>query len=209
LDAIAKAPGPVYATLRKSIGDPKKADGSLAPTKRGFNIEGMTTMADGRTVLVGLRNPLSDGKAIVFRIENVEELVDGRASEPRLGEASTVDLGGRGIRDIAWSPAHGAYLIAAGQVDDDDAGPGFAIFAWSPSGMPREIHAFGDVNRDYVRFRPEAVVPLTERSDGTLAPSKRVLIISDDGTKRVSSGNACKAASAAEKSFRGIIRLVD
>jgi hypothetical protein len=209
LTAIAKARGPAYAPLRQAIGDLGKTDKHLAPKKRGFNIEGMTTAKDGRTVLIGMRNPLSDGKAIVIRIENVEDLIDGRASEPTLGSISSLNLGGRGIRDIAWSPAHDAYLIAAGQIDDDDPGPGLAIFTWSAAGEVKEIRAFGDINRDYVRFHPEAVVPLKERSGGLLVPSKKVLLISDDGTKPVASGNACKTAAPSEKSFRGIIRTVD
>jgi hypothetical protein len=44
-----------------------------------------------------------------------------------LGQVRELDLGGRGIRDIAWSPAHREYFIGR-QVDDDDTGPGSVSF---------------------------------------------------------------------------------
>jgi Protein of unknown function (DUF3616) len=207
--AILKTPDPAYASLRHAIGNLEKQDKAFAPKNRGFNIEGMTAARDGRSVLIGMRNPLLGGKAIVFQIKNVEELLDGQSLEPKLGDVSSIDLGGRGVRDIAWSPAHDAYLIAAGQIDDDHPGPGFAIFAWSESGAVREIRAFGDINRDYARFHPEAVVPLKERHNGNLVPSKKVLLLSDDGTKQIAGGSDCKSATDSQKSFRGIIRTVD
>jgi hypothetical protein len=137
--------------------------------------------------------------------------VDGRTDEVAFGPVVTLDLGKRGIRDIAWSPAHHAYLIEAGQAKDEKPGAGFALFTWDGTGSPREIEALRgvlDVNPD---FHPEAVVPLLERSGDALKPSKRVLIVSDDGTRPLPSGKNCKSkkVSEAEKSFRAVILDVD
>ena len=54
-------------------------------------------------------------------------------------------------------------------------------------------------------------MPLLERSGDALKPSKRVLIVSDDGTRPLPSGKDCKSkkVSEAEKSFRAVILDVD
>src|SRR5262249_9052457 len=153
--------------------------------KHGFNIEGMAADPEGMALLIGLRNPQKTGNALLFRIENARDLLTGAAARANLGPVRELNLGGRGIRHIAWSPAHQAYLIVAGQVDDDDPGPGFAVFRWTGSqgATPQEVQVFGDLNQDVPHFHPEAIVPLKERTVAGLKFSKRVLLISDDGTK--------------------------
>jgi hypothetical protein len=204
-DALLATTDASYEPLRKSIGDLNRDDEDLAPKNHGFNIEGLTTTRDGRALLVGLRNPQLDGKALLFPIENADDLLDGKTDHPALGPITTVDLGGRGVRDIAWSPAHDVYLIAAGQTNDDVPGPGFALFAWDGKGQPSEIGAFRPVLDANPDFHPEVVVPLPERSGDGSRPLRRVLIVSDDGTRLLPSGAECKDGSEAEKSFRGVI----
>lgn len=210
LASILQSSDPAYKRLKGTIGDLSAQDEELAPKKKGFNIEGVTTDRDGRALLVGLRNPQENQDAIVFEIENVQDLLDGMTDKPKLGRVLPVDLGGRGIRDIAWSPAHEAYLIAAGQIDDEAAGPGFAVFSWSGQGRKTtRLSVFNDVIASHRDFHPEAIVPLLERKGGQLIPSKSVLLISDDGTKNVASGKECKDAKDDQKSFRGVVRPID
>jgi Protein of unknown function (DUF3616) len=208
-EAIAASAGSDYGPLRKSIGDLHHTDKDLAPKKRGFNVEGLSATGDGRFLLVGLRNPQPRGRAILFRVDNADELLDGSTSKVALGPIVTLDLGGRGIRDIAWSPAQRAYVIAAGQADDDDPGPGFALFTWDGVGGPREIRSFRDVLDAQPSFHPEAVVPLLERSGDQPVPSRRVLVISDDGTKPLPGDVQCKKAREDRKSFRAVIVTVE
>jgi hypothetical protein len=209
LEAIAASAGPDYQPLRKSIGDLRHTDEDLAPKQKGFNVEGLSATGDGRFLLVGLRNPQPGGRAILFRVDNAEELLDGSTSKVALGPVVALDLGGRGIRDIAWSPAHRAYVIAAGQTDDDKSGPGFALFTWDGVGGPREIRSFRHVLDAQPFFHPEAVLPLLERSGGQPVPSRRVLVISDDGTKPLPGGIPCKGAGEGRKSFRAVIVTVE
>jgi hypothetical protein len=210
LASILQSSDPAYEGLKGTIGDLSAQNEELAPKKKGFNIEGMTTDKNGKGLLVGMRNPQENHDAIVFEIENAQDLLDGKTDMPKLGRVIPVDLEGRGIRDIAWSPAHETYLIAAGQIDDEAAGPGFAVFSWSGSGRKTtRLAVFNEVIASHRDFHPEAIVPLLERKDGQLIPSKRVLLISDDGTKKVTSGKECKDAKDDQKSFRGTIRLVD
>jgi hypothetical protein len=208
-EAIAATTEESYKPLRKSVGNLRKTDEDLAPKKNGFNIEGLSVSEDGKFLLIGLRNPQPGGEAILFRVDNAEELLDDSTSEVELGPVVTLDLGGRGIRDIAWSPAHRAYVIAAGQTEDEDAGQGFALFTWDGLGSPREDRSFQSVLDAHPDFHPEAVVPLLERSADQLVPSARVLVLSDDGTKPLPGGISCKEASKPRKSFRAVIMTVE
>jgi hypothetical protein len=208
-EAIAVTTEESYKPLRKSVGNLQKTDEDLAPKKHGFNVEGLSVSEDGRFLMIGLRNPQPGGNAVLVRVDNAEELLTAGTRPAELGPVVTLDLGGRGIRDIAWSPAHRAYVIAAGQADDDDAGPGFALFKWYGVGSPREIRAFQSVLDAHPHFHPEAVIPLLERSADRLVPSKRVLVLSDDGTKPLPGGIACKEAGEQRKSFRAVIVTVE
>jgi hypothetical protein len=208
-EAVAATRDASYEPLRAAVGDLDHKDEDLAPKKHGFNVEGLTVSDDGRFLLVGLRNPHPGGKAVLFRIDNANDLLDGTAAKAALGPITTLDLGDRGIRDIAWSPALHAYIIAAGQTDDEAKGPGFALFTWDGSGSAKEIRGFRSVLDDHPDFHPEAVVPLLERSGGELRPSTRFLVASDDGTKPLPGGISCKAASDDRKSFRAVFVNVD
>ena len=69
---------------------PKAAD--------ALNIEGLSATPDGH-LLIGFRNPIPQGKALLIPLLNPNEVVDGKTA--RFGPAILLDLGGLGIRDIA------------------------------------------------------------------------------------------------------------
>lgn len=198
-----------YKPLRKAVGDLDDDDPDLAPKEHGFNVEGVTVSEDGQALLVGVRNPHPHDEAILFRVDNAARLLDGTDHKAKLGAIVTLDLGDRGIRDIAWSPAHHAYLIAAGQTKDDESGPGFALFKWDGSGSPHEITSFRSVLDDNPEFHPEAVTPLLEMVGGKLVPSTRVLVASDDGSREIAGGKQCKKADKSLKSFRAVILTIE
>ena len=79
-----------------------KAAAALPPeAEGGFNIEGLAAAPDGE-LMIGLRNPLPGGKAIVVPFTNPADVVSGR-DRPRFGTPERLELGGRGIRSIgAW-----------------------------------------------------------------------------------------------------------
>jgi Protein of unknown function (DUF3616) len=207
LDAILATHHEGYGVLKTAIGDLSMPAPDLAPKKHGFNIEGMATARDGKSLLIGMRNPTKGGNALLFPIENAADLLKTGNASAALGRVSELDLGGRGIRDIAWSPAHQEYLIIGGQTDDDDRGPGFGVFSWSGDerAKPRPVNTF-DAFKQVPHFRPEAIVPL--RDVATDHYSKEVLLISDDGTRPMPQGGVCKDASEDAKSFRGIKMVV-
>ena len=111
---------PPIAALDKRLKDTIKlkdaTDKDLAPDKGGFNIEGLTARADGKSLLLGLRSPLLKGDAVLIPLENPEGVVE-KNKEPKLGSPIRVGLGGRGIRSIEYSAAAKAYFIVAGPSD--------------------------------------------------------------------------------------------
>ncbi len=87
------------------------------PARDGFNIEGLTTAANGTTFYLGFRAPLvplpGRNLALIAPISNLANLIDGTATTPAIGAPILLDLGGRGIRSIERN-AYGEFLILAG-----------------------------------------------------------------------------------------------
>jgi hypothetical protein len=154
----------------------------LAPeVEGGLNIEGLAATPEGK-LLIGFRNPIRDGKALVVPIDNPQELLQG--ARAKFGKATGLDLGGRGIRSI--ERVGDAYLIVAGPFGE---GSDFAVYRWTG--------AAGDApNRlshiDLAGLHPEALfaVPGTDQ----------VQIISDDGGFQ-----GCEDRAPADKQFRSIV----
>jgi hypothetical protein len=83
-------------------------------TLRGINVEGIAWNPQGTRLLCGLRNPLADDDAILFAVEGVDEAFDrGDANLLQLTDLFRLNLGGRGVADLAWDPVTRGYLIAA------------------------------------------------------------------------------------------------
>lgn len=159
------------------------AAGRAAEAEGGFNIEGLAAGPDG-SLLIGLRNPLAQGRALLIPLLNPAELVAGRGPA-RFGTALHLDLGGRGVRSI--DRAGSGYLIAAGPPADDGS---FALFRWSG----RAGDAPAPVKVDLGTLRPEA---LFAWPDGALT------LLSDDGGVTVGK-KACKDADPNRRAFRAL-----
>jgi hypothetical protein len=149
----------------------------------GLNIEGMTARPDGRSVLLGFRNPLVRGQALLLPLLNPLEVVQDQRA--RFGAPVLLDLGGLGVRSLSlW---HGRFLIIAGPIDH---GPPSRLFTWDGS-APRATPVPGV---DLSAFNPEGVAAFTQFD--------RLLLLSDDGQVQID-GQPCKKADAARKQFRG------
>ncbi len=85
-------------------------------TYRWGNVEGVAFAPDGSHVLCGLRNPLFQGRALLFAIRGLEEACrNGDAGEIEVVDLLALDLGQRGVSDLCWDPVTKGYLIAAGK----------------------------------------------------------------------------------------------
>jgi hypothetical protein len=150
----------------------------------GLNIEGLAATPEG-TLLIGLRNPLRQGRALLVPLLNPGELIEGGSA--RFGAPVEIDLDQRGIRSIERAGA--SYVIAAGPTADTGS---FALFSWSgrPGDAPTLIP--GIKLRD---LRPEALF--------AIPGSKTVQVLSDDGGLMVG-GVECKKLPAARQHFRNL-----
>lgn len=162
----------------KSAGDkPPKVPG-------GLNIEGLTEMPGSSSVLIGLRNPVPGGKALVIPLLNPHEIIHG--ARARLGDPELLDLGGLGIRSLSWW--RGRYLIIAGAIDDEAVS---RLFAWDGPGTAPELLTLVDLRG----LNPEAFATYEDKD--------RILLFSDDGTVEID-GKPCKSLKdPARKQFRG------
>jgi hypothetical protein len=189
--------------LEAAIGPDDAVREDLAAEADGLNIEALAAepSAPG-TLLIGLRNPpAADGGAIVVPFANPAAAVDA-GEAPALGEPFSLDLRGRGLRDMVWSPAHGTMLLLGGAKGNAEQ---FALFSWSgrSAEIPKLVTEIAGLN-------PEAIVAWED--------SRRVLLLSDDGDRRMQaaadecrrdfSDGTCpckrlKGAAAARQEFRG------
>lgn len=182
LDDLAAAP--TLAGLR--LGDAAR----LAPeAPGGLNIEGLAAMPGG-SLLLGFRNPVPNGRALLVPLLNPTELVTaGSGRQARFGEPILLNLRGRGVRSIERTLDGRGYWIVAGPVSN--AGP-FSLYRWSgqTTDAPQVIDG-----SELVGLRPEALFELP--GGGSLQ------ILSDDGGV-MTDGKACKDRPMAAQAFRSI-----
>ncbi len=157
------------------------------PEQEGaLNIEGLAATPDGG-LLIGFRNPIPQGKALMVPLKNPNKVLKGEKA--RFGAPVELDLGGKGIRSLERVGAD--YLIVAGPYNDDGS---FALFRWSGASdaTPQQI----DAATLLTDLHPEALFAVP----GT----NQVQILSDDGGVMVD-GTECKhleGANEAKKGFR-------
>jgi uncharacterized protein DUF3616 len=148
----------------------------------GLNIEGMTARPDG-AVLIGFRNPLPAGRALLVPLLNPLDAIKGQPA--RIGDPTLLDLGGLGIRSLSWW--RGRYLIIAGPVADEAP---FRVFAWKGEGGAEAMDGV-----DLRGLNPEAFF--------TPDDLDLVLLLSDDGSESID-GVPCKhLEERSRKRFRG------
>jgi hypothetical protein len=180
VDDIAALPGLEAVNIR--------AAGKIAPKETGgLNIEGLAAAPDG-TLLIGFRNPIVDGRALLIPLDNPDEVIAGNPAV--LGAPIWLALGGRGVRGIEYAPALGSYLIIAGPAG---IGGDFQLYRWS--GLPAEDAAPID-GVALAGLQPEgmAIYP---------GSRTRLQVFSDDGTREIA-GKTCKDAPAVSRRFRTV-----
>jgi hypothetical protein len=187
---------PCSNLLRSLLSAPELATFDLAGAAKktpeeagGLNIEGLAPTREGH-LLIGFRNPIPGGKALVARLRNPAALVDGSAAAPDIGLAGTLDLDGRGVRALEFVPSLGLYLVLAGPFGDGDD---FRLYKWS--GNPGATAT--PVSIDFQGLHPEELI--------VTATGRRLTVrfFSDDGT------DACKKAAPDKRRFRSATAQVE
>jgi hypothetical protein len=161
-------------------------EASMLPPKElgALNIEGLAATSDGK-LLVGFRNPIPGGKALIVPIENPAEIISG--TKAVLGQPIELDLGGLGIRSL--ERVDKVYLIVGGPYGSSGR---FRLYKWSgsPAETPNEVQGI-----DFKDLHPEALfaIPGTDM----------IQILSDDGERYID-GMDCKDLPPSQQVFRSI-----
>ena len=162
------------------------AEAELPPEEPGgFNIEGLAPARESGHLLIGFRNPVPQGKALIVRLENPAALVTDTSAAAQLSVGGVLDLEGRGIRALEFVPALDRYLVLAGAFNDAQE---FRLYEWAgrPDAPARPlINHISDL-------KPEELI-VVDATDREIT----LQLLSDDGT------DVCKEAPIAQRSFRG------
>jgi hypothetical protein len=139
----------------------------------GLNIEGLEISPDQRRLLIGLRSPLRDGRALIASVENPSEVFESDEA-PRIAPLlDELDLGGHGIRGLSYVPALGAYLVIGGPTSREPAH--FGLWRWS-----------GEPGAPAVRMTVPGLHGM-EKAEGVTAAiiggKERIVVVSDDGDR--------------------------
>ncbi len=158
----------------------------------GLNIEGLAATPDGH-LLIGLRSPVVNGKALLLTLKNPDEVLaigGAPAKAPVFGPAIELPLDGLGIRSIDYADKLRAYLIVAGPRDSEGV---FRLYKWSPATPGAAPIALAtSIGKS---LRPEALF--------ALADGKSFQLLSDDGDEEIG-GTPCKEAPPEQRKFRSI-----
>jgi hypothetical protein len=171
----------------------KSTVANLAPKLDGLNIEGLAQLP-GTTLrlAIGLRNPLINNNAIVVTLENPLAATSGQT--PKFGQAIRLDLGGNGIRAMAYSPTQNMIYIIAGHINSDPAAQ-FFVYQWSGSPNDAPVYVTDITHASGGSY--EAILP----PDGV---SAQVRLIVDEGAVLIN-GVENKTQSASKQLFHDVI----
>lgn len=157
----------------------------LAPKAQGgFNIEALVATPEG-ALLIGFRNPIPRGRALLAPLLNPREVIQGQRA--KLGDPRQLELGGLGLRDMC-ATTNGYYLLAG----PASGGHGESrLYFWSGGSAAPQL--IGDVH--FPKSNPEGICYFDFGSPGDF------LIVSDDGTRKIN-GKECKTLPEAQRQFR-------
>lgn len=159
---------------------------ALAPKRDGVNIEALAAWPQHQSLLIGLRNPLIHGRAVVLELKNAAALMSGKDARASFGSPQLLDLGGLGVRDMVYDADNGRMLIIAGGAA---AGGPFRLYQWYPHQQAAPVLLR---TRDAGQgSAPEALV----------VRAAIMTLLYDDGAVVVA-GEICKQAGAGKKRFR-------
>jgi hypothetical protein len=191
--------GRPYQTLLADLeADPRYAPFGLdqaakrpGKAKDGLNIEGLAATPNGQ-LLIGFRNPLPQGKALVAPLTNPGAVLAGEAA--RFGEPVLLELGGLGFRCLEM--VNGSLLIVAGPSGPGNPknGPAIssALYRWNGQfeSAPELLRLFGtELGKSL--FNPEAL----------FVEGDSLVLLSDDG-KLAIDGKRCENLPRPKQRFR-------
>ena len=157
----------------------------LPPKEKGaLNIEGLTATPEGQ-LLVGFRNPIPGGKALLLPILNPLEMIEGQRAQ--FGKMTHLNLNGLGVRSL--TPYRDGYLIIAGAHSSEE---GSQLYRWDGKSSEAMLLTHGA----RMPGNPEGIAVVKERGRDV------VFALSDDGTMKVGNSECKKLKDESLKVFR-------
>lgn len=154
----------------------------------GLNIEGLAWSPEN-DLLIGLRSPLIESKAVVLRLKNVDTMFDHPADPAGTSSVTieaTLDLHGMGIRGMCYDEKEKGYWIIGGlSPDPEEVGISpdndWTLWFWDSNHQLRRRMEKNDLPQHMRLSNPEAVCVLPGND------ADYVLLISDDSKSKPSS----------------------
>lgn len=176
----------------------KKAK-KLAPKKKGgLNIEGLV-ITPNQELLIGFRNPVPQGNALLLPLKNPSDLVKKKGTHAIFGKPIELDLDGLGIRSIEYWKLKNQYIIVAGAYDGSDQ---FALYQWS--GLDQTPHLIKGIDLPS-NFHPEGILFYPDQNN-------QFQLFSDDGMLKRNGNTPCKDIEDkdhSQKYFRSLWVRID
>jgi hypothetical protein len=154
-------------------------------TLRWGSIEGLAWTPSGQQLLCGMRTPLAGADAMLFALESVDAAFDSNdGSLLRVVDLFRLDLGGRGVSDLAWDPVTDGYLITAARSNGPRESPNqpyplanvdSALFWWSgrKQDAPWLVALLPDMNIDAVCRIGETSLVALGSDEGDVSEERR------------------------------------
>jgi hypothetical protein len=140
----------------------------------GLNIEALEITSDRQRLLIGFRSPLQGSLALIASVENPSAVFEADAAPQVSSTLQTLDLGGHGIRGMAWMAALDGYLVISGPALRTQTAFGLWFWSGQPAAPARRVTVAGLDGFE----RAEGVCPAV--IDGV----PRIVIVSDDGNRK-------------------------
>jgi hypothetical protein len=185
---------PYHQLLQDLIREPRLAAFGLADAARrmpkapdALNIEGLCATPDGQ-LLIGFRNPIPAGRALIVPLLNPAQVIE-TGTPARFGEPILLELGGLGIRSLAYR--QNRYWIVAGSHDGEMAS---LLCEWDGhSTAPRPL-----VFEQLTGLNPESITFFAGREGNEL------WVVSDDGTVKINGRDCKRLKDSQAKRFRAV-----
>lgn len=91
----------------------QKIDPSMGGRIKDLNVEGLSCTGDSGALLIGLRNPLYDGQAILFMLKNPYDIFSKKTSPKFSTKPVLLDLGGTGVRSVTYHEGSGRFFLVS------------------------------------------------------------------------------------------------
>jgi hypothetical protein len=123
--------------LEKNVTELATSQGQVR-TEDAINIEGLGWDPNGKRLMLGFRDPLVNGVAMVVPVSLKDANAGFTADNLSFAPAIKLDLEGLAIRAIEWDAAKSKFVIVAGATEGEKKSD-FYLWSWDGSGTPTRV----------------------------------------------------------------------